>query len=136
MTRTYVALGISDQAYNEIERRMYDSGYDYQIENNGIALPGIALVRDGPPAPLLDRLRQLKPGEALIDYTNHRGERSWRRIEPSRIYVGSTTYHKQTQWLLVAHDLDKDALRTYAMRDIHEFISYVEGASTPEPSPT
>lgn len=55
----------------------------------------------------------------VIDYTNHRGERSERKVKPSLIRFGSSPWHKEPQWLLVAKDLEKDALREFAMKDIH-----------------
>jgi 8-oxo-dGTP pyrophosphatase MutT (NUDIX family) len=57
--------------------------------------------------------------EVEIDYVNHRGERSIRRIFPIAIRFGSTEHHPELQWLLGAIDLMKDDLRTFAMKDIH-----------------
>lgn len=58
---------------------------------------------------------------AVIDYTNHRGERSLRVISPTftPIFYGSTTWHPEEQWLLEAWDLEKGQLRTFAVKDIH-----------------
>lgn len=57
-----------------------------------------------------------------IDYTNYRGERGIRTIVPERIWFGSTDYHKSSQWLLDAYDVEKDASRTFAMQDIHAWL--------------
>lgn len=54
-----------------------------------------------------------------IDYTNYRGERRPRNIVPLSIRFGCTSDHPEQQWLLDAQDVDKDARRTFAMRDIH-----------------
>ena len=59
------------------------------------------------------------PTTVIIDYTNYRGERAERRISPIMIYFRATEHHPEPQWLLDAHDLDKDAGRTFAMKDIH-----------------
>lgn len=58
-----------------------------------------------------------------IDYTNHRGERSVRRIIPmtGTMRYASNEWHKETQWLFDAHDLDKKAIRTFALKDVHEW---------------
>lgn len=56
--------------------------------------------------------------EVEIDYVNHRGERSMRRIIPIGIRYGSTEYHPELQWLMCANDLTKDDVRTFAMKDI------------------
>lgn len=71
---------------------------------------------------LLDRAtraRVIPP--VVIDYTNHRGERSLRTISPTAnpIFYGSTTWHTEEQWLLEAWDLEKGQLRTFAVKDIH-----------------
>jgi predicted DNA-binding transcriptional regulator YafY len=34
---------------------------------------------------------------------------------------GHTTWHRQDQWLLIAYDLDKEAIRDFAMKDIKEW---------------
>lgn len=52
---------------------------------------------------------------AVIDYTNHRGERALRPIEPMRIVFGSTPWHPDPQWLLEAWDITKNALRSFAL---------------------
>lgn len=53
-----------------------------------------------------------------IRYKNYRGETSNRKIIPQKIYFGSNEYHPEPQWLLDAHDLDKDAKRSFALKDI------------------
>ncbi len=59
--------------------------------------------------------------QVKIDYTNWRGERSVRTIIPKEIIYSSNEYHKEEQWLLVAEDCEKNALRTFAMKDIHSW---------------
>lgn len=56
---------------------------------------------------------------ARIDYTNHRNERSVRVINPIRIYYGSTHWHPEDQWLLAAWDMEKNADRIFAMKNVH-----------------
>lgn len=60
-------------------------------------------------------------GIVEIDYTNHEGKRSLRRINPWYIVYGANQWHKEEQWLLQARDVDKDATRTFAMKDIHSW---------------
>jgi predicted DNA-binding transcriptional regulator YafY len=57
--------------------------------------------------------------DVWIDYTNHRGERAWRRIAPIELRFGQTEYHPEWQWLLDAIDVSKGQARTFAMDDIH-----------------
>jgi predicted DNA-binding transcriptional regulator YafY len=56
-----------------------------------------------------------------IDYCNYRGERSVREVIPARIWFGSTAWHPEPQWLLEAYDVEKDASRSFAIRDIRGF---------------
>jgi predicted DNA-binding transcriptional regulator YafY len=57
----------------------------------------------------------------LIDYVNYRGERSERLVEPAQIYFGSNEWHPEPQWLMDAWDHQKQAYRTFAMKDIHSW---------------
>lgn len=54
-------------------------------------------------------------GDSTIRYRNYRGEVATRRIIPLRIYWGSNEWHPEPQWLIEAHDLDKKAIRTFAL---------------------
>lgn len=56
-----------------------------------------------------------------IRYKNYRGEISTRRIVPKKIWFGSNEYHPGEQWLLDAHDLEKDAERSFAIKDISDW---------------
>lgn len=51
-------------------------------------------------------------------YTNYRGETSVRRVIPKRIWFGATDWHPEDQWMLDAVDLDKQAERSFALKDI------------------
>ncbi|MBI4146758.1 hypothetical protein HY489_05470 [Candidatus Woesearchaeota archaeon] len=53
-----------------------------------------------------------------ILYTNHRGETATRTIIPKELKFAESDYHKPAQWLLVAHDCDKNAERHFACKDI------------------
>jgi predicted DNA-binding transcriptional regulator YafY len=53
-----------------------------------------------------------------IVYTNHRGEKGERRIEPIRLRFGESLWHPEAQWLLDAWDLEKNEMRTFAMKNI------------------
>lgn len=54
-------------------------------------------------------------GDSTIRYRNYRGEVATRRIIPTRIYWGSNEWHPEPQWLIEAHDLEKEAVRTFAV---------------------
>lgn len=49
-------------------------------------------------------------------YTNHRGEQATRRAIPVRIYWGATDYHPEG-WIFEGYDVEKHAMRLYALRD-------------------
>jgi predicted DNA-binding transcriptional regulator YafY len=53
-----------------------------------------------------------------IVYTNWRGETAERTIIPIKIWYGKTEWHPEEQWLLTALDLEKDAERDFAIKDI------------------
>jgi hypothetical protein len=59
--------------------------------------------------------------EVQIDYTNWRGERSLRVIEPHELYHGVTQHHREPQLLLRATDLEKRQERVFAVNQIHHW---------------
>lgn len=63
-----------------------------------------------------------------VDYTNHRGERRWRHIEPRKVYWGNTKWHPAPQWLLHAWDVEKMCDRDYALLGIHAVSSVAPAA--------
>lgn len=56
--------------------------------------------------------------QVTITYTNYRGETGKRTIEPIKIWFGATKWHPEPQWLLDAIDIDKQAERSFALKDI------------------
>lgn len=59
-----------------------------------------------------------EPGEPVtLTYTNYRGETAQRTIIPKSVRFGSTEWHPEPQWLLLAYDSDKGADREFALRD-------------------
>jgi len=66
--------------------------------------------------PVLDLTKAIK-----VSYTNWRNETTIRTIIPSKIWWGSTEWYKDEQWLLDVWDVEKEAVRTYAMKNIREW---------------
>lgn len=62
-----------------------------------------------------------RPRVTIIDYTNWLGERGLRTIRPERVWYGSTRWHPTHQWLLDAWDHEKHELRTFALKDVHDW---------------
>ncbi|WP_420421086.1 hypothetical protein [Simkania sp.] len=56
--------------------------------------------------------------EVVILYRNWQGEIANRRILPKSVYYGSSQWHPKQQWLLIADDLEKNAERHFALKDI------------------
>ncbi len=56
-----------------------------------------------------------------IDYTNWQGQRAERYIRPIRLEFGSNQWHKEPQWLLVAHDSKHNDTRYFALESIHSW---------------
>ncbi|MFJ8109021.1 hypothetical protein [Streptomyces sp. NPDC096132] len=78
------------------------------------------------PTPSVDADRTAEPQEphqeaVRILYVNYRGEKSWRRVHPVRIWFGATEWHPENQWLMDAVDLDKEVERSFALKDIHSW---------------
>lgn len=57
-----------------------------------------------------------------VMYTNYKGETSLRKFIFHRLYYGSTKYHPKNQWLVRGFDLDKNAFRDYAVKDMKGII--------------
>ena len=54
-----------------------------------------------------------------LPYRNWRGEISTRKIQPIRLDFGATEWHPEPQWLLVATDIEKNAERSFALKDFN-----------------
>jgi len=58
-------------------------------------------------------------------YRNYKGDVSVRHVVPNAhrpLVWSSNKYHPQKQWLLRAYDVDKRAVRTFAVKDILEHL--------------
>lgn len=51
-------------------------------------------------------------------YKNHRGESGWRNVIPSRVFYGTTEWHKEPGWLLEGFDTDRKQTRSFAFDSI------------------
>lgn len=51
-------------------------------------------------------------------YRNYRGKVEVRRVVPRGIRFGTSEWHPEPQWLLRAFDLDRQAEREFAMREM------------------
>lgn len=56
-----------------------------------------------------------------ILYTNWKGETAYRKIIPKSIEFKATEWHKEAQWILNAFDVNKQADRGFAIKDIKEW---------------
>jgi hypothetical protein len=54
----------------------------------------------------------------VVGYTNWRGQYGEREIVPMRPWFGSTDWHPEEQWLLKAWDVERDAERDFAIKDV------------------
>lgn len=53
-----------------------------------------------------------------IVYTNYNGNTGVRQVIPKEIFFGHNEWHKEDQWLMSAYDLQKEAERTFALKDV------------------
>jgi predicted DNA-binding transcriptional regulator YafY len=56
----------------------------------------------------------------VLFYVDERGETCTRRVLPERIWFGCTDWHREPQWLLDAFDVDRRAVRSFAMQRIEQ----------------
>lgn len=69
--------------------------------------------------------------QVIIDYTNHRGERTMRKITPDgMVQFKKTPYHTTLQWILGAWDHSKGEHRDFAMDRIHSWTA-TQGCNMP-----
>lgn len=54
-------------------------------------------------------------------YQNWQGKIGDRTVQPTGIAYGSTEWHPEPQWFLEAFDVDKQALRQFALNDVIRF---------------
>ena len=54
----------------------------------------------------------------VICYRNYKNEIKFYTIIPSRLFFGKTEYYPEEQWLLDAYVFEKDANRTFALKNI------------------
>ena len=59
--------------------------------------------------------------QVQILYTNWKGETRLRTIIPISIEFKSTEWHKEEQWILNALDVEKNEMRSFAIKDIKEW---------------
>lgn len=59
--------------------------------------------------------------EVTFTYKNYRGEIGVRMVRPIMIAFGANSYHPEPQWLLHGFDLNKQAERTFAIKDIRDW---------------
>ena len=62
-----------------------------------------------------------KEKQVKILYTNWKGVTSYRNIIPLNVEFKSTEWHTEEQWILNAFDVDKQANRGFAIKDIKEW---------------
>lgn len=80
-------------------------------------------------------------------YRNYKGDEGYRRVRPISIRFGTSDWHKEPQWLMLADDTTNDnKRREFAMRDISGVVGspVIQAALIPDealappnsPSPT
>lgn len=60
------------------------------------------------------------PRPVSFSYKNYKGKFSRRRAILIGVFWGSNQWHSEPQWLVKGEDLDKKAVRTYALKDIRD----------------
>ena len=57
-----------------------------------------------------------------FEYINWEGNQALRKLKPIEIWFGKTEWHPEEQWFLKALDIDKNAERNFALKDIIKFM--------------
>ena len=57
-----------------------------------------------------------------FEYINWEGKKAIRKVKPIEIWFGKTEWHPEEQWFLKALDIDKNAERNFALKDIIKFM--------------
>ncbi len=63
-----------------------------------------------------------------IDYTNYSGKRAHYVVEPLDLNFMESPWHPGAQWILTARDVERDVIRHFAWKDIHESWRVRRGA--------
>jgi len=58
----------------------------------------------------------------VFEYTNWEGKTAIRRVRPVEVWYGHTEWHPEDGWLLKAIDVEKDAERDFALKDVIRFV--------------
>jgi predicted DNA-binding transcriptional regulator YafY len=61
----------------------------------------------------------MQPMAIVLDYTNWKGERRDRRVMPLTLWFGVSEFHNEPQWFIRAMDLERNAMRDFALATIH-----------------
>ena len=62
---------------------------------------------------------EFAPGQVIrFRYRNWKGVVSERTARVTNLFYGSTEWHPQPQWLVQALDMEKSAVRLFALRDM------------------
>lgn len=66
---------------------------------------------------------KIEKGDILsFVYTNYKNETSLREVVVDELYLGSNKWHPRNQFLLTGFDLDKKAMRCFAMKDMKNIV--------------
>lgn len=61
-----------------------------------------------------------------VIYTNYKNRTSVRKIIPKDIYFGHAEWYPEEQWLMTVYDVDKQAERIFAMKNIKAWSADME----------
>ena len=105
---------------NQIRRGIFrDIPLVFETESGRKARAGFDLVSVEPRDPDPNVLLSIdSEREVVFTYTNWKGNTSNRRAIMRKLFFGATAYHEEPQWLIEGYDMDKEAVRTYALKDI------------------
>lgn len=73
-------------------------------------------------------MQEIKENKEVVKilYTNWKNNTRYRIIKPISIEFKSTEWHKEEQWILNAVDVEENAIRNFAMKDIKEWTTDIK----------
>lgn len=67
-----------------------------------------------------------EPKAVVFWYRNYKGEEGYRRVIPVSMRYGTSEWHTEPQWLLLADDTLNNKRREFAMRDMSGVVGSPE----------
>lgn len=86
-------------------------------ENAPVPVAGGPVAVTATDPPCISAMDDVEP--FTFDYVNYKGEPSSRKVIPIKVSFDRSEWHPEPQWMLHAWDVEKEAYRDFAMKDMY-----------------